>query len=546
MFSKKSSSDLEENSASISEKSMADLVRWHMNMLSGKDKSNMPAGHPGGHPAEHPGGHPGGHPAGHPGGHPGGRPGGMTHSHGVSINDFMKVMSKASKAPTSSWQARMTDDPLAHAFAEKVTVHAGMVGTPVEGEHVSARMGEIFSSPRTQRSVLYVHFPYCESQCTYCGFFGGKYSEAAGVAYVAALKKHLEGVAAKQAAQGPAIEAVYFGGGTPTELPPAALRDLLSTVRRLFPLSDDCEVTMEGRIHSLTPEKVEACLEGGANRFSIGVQSFQTDLRRSIGRLDDQDYVCATLEQLASYNKASIVVDLIYGLPGQTLDTWKADLDLICSLPLDGVDLYQLMVFPGSRLARGVKDGSAAPVAQLHEQGAFYRMGADVMQSRGYKRLSICHWGKTEKERNIYNSLSKQRENCLAFGCGAGGMLDGYFYYSNRAPQQYMDAVMNSDDPFACTSLLVAPPRNADAMQFIISQMEMGYLDVTALGTRVNSEDMASIEPLLNNWKEAGLLEEDRVATPGGEQRRIDLTLAGQFWQVNLSQGLVSTLCGVA
>lgn len=146
----------------------------------------------------------------------------------------------------------------------------------------------------------------------------------------------------------------------------------------------------------------------------------------------------------------------------------------------------------------------------------------------------------------MYNRLSKQRENCLAFGCGAGGMLNGYFYYSNRAPQQYMNAVMQADDPFAATSLLVAPPRNATAMQLIIGQMEMGYLDVTALADHVDDKDLAAIEPLLDNWKDAGLLREACVATEAGVRRRVDLTLAGQFWQVNLSQGLVSTLCGAA
>ena len=119
-------------------------------------------------------------------------------------------------------------------------------------------------------------------------------------------------------------------------------------------------------------------------------------------------------------------------------------------------------------------------------------------------------------------------------------MLNGYFYYSNRAPQQYMNAVIQADDPFAATSLLVAPPRNATAMQLIIGQMEMGYLDVTALADHVDDKDLAAIEPLLDNWKDAGLLRE------AGVRRRVDLTLAGQFWQVNLSQGLVSTLCGAA
>jgi oxygen-independent coproporphyrinogen-3 oxidase len=381
------------------------------------------------------------------------------------------------------------------------------------------------------------------SRCSYCGFFGGNYSEEQGLGYVEALKKHMADVALLPAARGKPIEAVYFGGGTPTELPANSLRELLSTVRSLFPLADDCEITMEGRVSSLTPEKMEACLAGGANRFSIGVQSFHTDLRRMLGRLDDQETVCRTLEKLASYNQASIVIDLLYGLPGQTLEDWAGDLAIFDHLPLDGVDLYQLMVFPGSNLFRTVKNGTSR-VAHIHEQGAFFRNGVETMESNGCRRLSLCHWGRSERERNIYNCLSKQRENCLAFGCGAGGMVNGYFYYSNRASQQYIRSVMEAGGPFASTSLLVSPPRNARAMQRIIGQMEMGHLDLTGLSSLLEDGELETVEPLLANWKEAGLLDESTKIFGDGAHRRIDLTIAGQFWQVNMSQGLISTLCG--
>lgn len=170
----------------------------------------------------------------------------------------MKTLRQAGAAPQAAWQARIGEDPLAHAFAEKVTVHAGMVGEPVEEGRIPVRMSEIFSAPRTERAVLYVHFPYCVSRCTYCGFFGGKYTEAAGEAYVRALKKHLLSVAATAGAQGSALSRL-FGAARPQNFLAATLCDLLSTIRQYYPLAEDCEITIEGRIHSLTAEKAAAC-----------------------------------------------------------------------------------------------------------------------------------------------------------------------------------------------------------------------------------------------------------------------------------------------
>lgn len=100
----------------------------------------------------------------------------------------------------------------------------------------------------------------------------------------------------------------------------------MSDVRRHFPLTPDCEITLEGRVNRFGLDKFEAALEAGVNRFSFGVQSFNTDVRKSAKRFDDRDTVLETINRLASYNAAPIVLDLLYGLPHQTLEIWQQDL----------------------------------------------------------------------------------------------------------------------------------------------------------------------------------------------------------------------------
>jgi oxygen-independent coproporphyrinogen-3 oxidase len=343
-------------------------------------------------------------------------------------------------------------------------------------------------------------------------------------------------VSALPAAQGFPVQAVYLGGGTPTALRAEYLRDLLKTVAECFPLSNDCEITVEGRIHGFTPEKIEACLASGVNRFSIGVQSFDTDLRRSIGRISDEQEVRAGLERLAAYGQASIVADLIYGLPGQSLEDWERELDVLRETPLDGVDLYQLNIFPGGQLAKALDSGRAKPVAFLQEQGEYFRRGVERMNQYRFARLSVAHWGLSSRERNIYNQFSKQREACLAFGAGSGGMLDGYFYYHKQQPSSYMEGIHGDDASMLETvSMVVAPPARREVMQVVLGQMERCFLDVDALVEAVDEETAVRCLTLVRNWQKAGLLAlYEGVA---------DLTTAGQFWQVNLTQGLLTILC---
>ena len=130
-----------------------------------------------------------------------------------------------------------------------------------------------------------------------------------------------------------------MGGGTPTALEAEDLHRIIKTCHELFPLANDCEFTVEGRLSYFTDDKIESCLEAGANRFSLGVQSFDTEVRRRMGRLSSKEDLIRGLEHLCSYDAAAVIIDLIFGLPGQNDENWDEDLKIVSSLPIDGVDL---------------------------------------------------------------------------------------------------------------------------------------------------------------------------------------------------------------
>lgn len=170
--------------------------------------------------------------------------------------------------------------------------------------------------------------------------------------YVDRLIKQLLMAKEYKYVQDSVINAVFFGGGTPSTLSPYNADRLLKTMNEVLPLANDCEITMEARVHDLVDEKLQVWFKHGVNRISVGVQSFDTAIRQSMGRKDDKETVIENLKRAASYNQAVLIIDLIYGLPAQDVDNFVNDLKIADSLPIDGMDLYQLNVFEQSALKK--------------------------------------------------------------------------------------------------------------------------------------------------------------------------------------------------
>lgn len=135
------------------------------------------------------------------------------------------------------------------------------------------------------------------------------------------------------------------------------IRRLLRAIRKTLPLANDYELTLEGRVHDLVEEKMDVWMEEGVNRISLGVQSFDTKVRQQVGRIDTGEEVMKRLQKLSAYNQCAVIIDLMYGLPDQTLDVWQEDLHHLVESGVDGADLYQLDVFENSDLHKRIEEG---------------------------------------------------------------------------------------------------------------------------------------------------------------------------------------------
>ena len=434
--------------------------------------------------------------------------------------------------------ARISEDPLAHAFEEKAVVHAGLGGRPMPRKALPGLWADLSARPREGKTSAYVHIPFCQTQCLYCGFYANALKADAVQAYARALMEEIRADRDLPVVNSGPVHAVYLGGGTPTGLSARDLRELLTTLKECLPLSNDCEITVEGRILNFDEEKMDACLEGGANRFSIGVQSFDSRIRQKLGRWADQQTIVDRLNLLKSKDQAAVIIDLIFGLPGQTMDHWEADLKQFLEMELDGVDLYQLITFKGGPLDRAVARGKIGPAADKFQRSRMFKRGVEIMEDARYRRLSICHWGRAFRERNIYNLSMKQKTHCLAYGSGAGGNLFGHMYFLDGTLDAYLGKA-GREKPLLHA---MAPSPHEAVNRFIAGELERGRIRLgdlekfwdPAMGQDLDPETFFA--PLVENWAAAGLITLDRGW--------MDLTLAGQFWETTMAQGMIDYFNG--
>ncbi len=439
---------------------------------------------------------------------------------------------------------RSTPDPLRFAFQRKKSPHAGGMMQPKQADSWQDLLIQAHQTPSVTNfspRCLYIHVPFCRVRCTYCNFFQYASSKTLIDDYVSALMKEIAWKAKLPWSQSAPFQAVYIGGGTPTDLSGDQIARIVKAIRDVFPLRSDCEITLEGRLNRFSAEKFEKVLDAGINRFSFGVQSFNTQVRKSAKRLDDRDTVLTTLQQLSAYKAAPIVIDLLYGLPHQTLDIWQQDLHDVIESGADGVDLYQLIALQNLPMARLVEQGKLPVPADTQEKATMFDMGVKFMAQHHMKRLSNNHWAKDNRERSLYNTLAKTRAEILPLGAGAGGNVNGLQMMHTRDIDLYVKAIEQENYPVA---MVTQQPENQGLSAEIKSGFDAGMLAEKIFNRVSKKTRFSAFMPLFNKWQENGLVKIN--GDEDTESRYLTLTTAGQFWAVTLTQNLLGVLNPVA
>lgn len=389
------------------------------------------------------------------------------------------------------------------------------------GEVDAAWQGLLSTTQTGNKRLLYVHIPFCATQCKFCGFYQNKQDEHAIAHYCDMLMRELDLEADSPLHQSSPIHAIYLGGGTPSALTARQLHQIISALRKKLPLASDCEITVEGRIFNFDDERIDACLEAGANRFSIGIQTFDTRVRQRLGRRANQEEAMTFIRKLAERDRAAIICDLMFGLPEQTVESWREDLAIVRDLPLDGVDLYALNLLPNTLLAKAVENHRVTlPDVSLCRE--LYLIGEQFLADENWRQLSNSHWSRHTRERNLYNLLIKQGADYLALGSGAGGSLRGQSYMMARHLDDYYRAIGEGRKPIA----MMTPQSDQYRWRLDLQGgIDAGYYDLARV-----LDDPTPLLPLLQQWQQCGLLRLNGA--------RFHLTADGRFWASNLLQAL--------
>lgn len=237
---------------------------------------------------------------------------------------------------------------------------------------------------------IYVHIPFCASRCSYCDFFSTLELKVAGGPYVEALIA--EARLRRHELGGEAVRTLYLGGGTPSQLPLPLLSRLVEGLKDVVDLSRVDEFTIEANPDDVTPEWCAALVPLGVNRVSMGIQTFEDDILRAIGRRHTAQQVVQAVENLHDAGIDNISIDLIYGLPGQTLESWTRSVDAALALKPQHVSAYWLTYEPGTRLWQQRERGEVAEVPD-EVCTSMYHLLAGRLQEAGFEHYEISNFG---------------------------------------------------------------------------------------------------------------------------------------------------------
>lgn len=287
--------------------------------------------------------------------------------------------------------------------------------------------------------AVYVHIPFCPTKCGYCDFNSYAMSGEIVGRTVAAIVKEIR----QSPLAGRQAKTVFFGGGTPTMLAASQLAEILGAVRDTHPFLPDCEVTSEANPGTVDSEKFESMRKAGFNRLSLGAQSFDTSDLIKLGRIHGPSEIGLAIERARRAGFENINIDLMFGLPGQSLRGWQNNLDLALAAGTDHLSLYGLTIEPNTRFYRHSLRGYL-DIAQEDVQREMYDLACEKCDQAGLLQYEISNFSKPGKECR-HNLCYWHGEEYAGYGPGAVGAAesDSRFLRSTNAkhPREYCERV---------------------------------------------------------------------------------------------------------
>jgi len=346
--------------------------------------------------------------------------------------------------------------------------------------------------------ALYVHVPFCRGKCGYCGFYSRPVGEGMLARYVSALEGELSSLGDALALP---LTSVYVGGGTPTVLASVGLKRLLAWLGQFA--DDETEISVEARPADLDARTVELLAAAGVNRVTMGVQSFAAAELTALGRTQPWGDPEAAVEALRRAGITNIGMDVIYGLPGQTLDSWRASLDRCLAADVCHLSCYALSYDEGTPLTRDRDAGRVVEVPD-ERQEACYRLAVERTAAAGMERYEISNFARPG-HRCRHNLAYWLDEPYLGLGPAAASFLEGVRKTNRPDLDAWLAAAESDGEIPADAERLTGRKKMAETLMLALRLAEGA--DRGRLFARYGLEPAAAFPATTRRYRELGMLE---------------------------------------
>lgn len=325
--------------------------------------------------------------------------------------------------------------------------------------------------------ALYIHWPFCAKKCPYCDFNSHVRASVDVAGWQAALIADMRAEA--EVAGGEALTSIFFGGGTPSLMPPALVAALLAEAEALWGFDPAIEITLEANPSSVETANFAALAGAGVNRVSLGVQSLDDAELKFLGRLHGADEALAALET-AQAHFARVSFDMIYALPGDTPELWEQRLARALGFGTGHLSLYQLTIEPGTRFASDVRRGRLTPLGD-DEAAELFDLTQDLTAAAGLPAYETSNHARPGEE-SRHNLAYWRYQDYAGIGPGAHGRRGGVATVRHKKPENFLKAVREQGNGIAEARTLAVADQAAEALLMGLRLTE--GVDLAALSAR--------------------------------------------------------------
>ncbi len=375
------------------------------------------------------------------------------------------------------------------------------------------------------KKAIYIHVPYCKKICSFCNM--RRNIKPAPNDYADFVIKQIENYGKTKYVQSSTINSIYFGGGTPTALNSKDLQNILQALYKNFNIAKDAEISLETTITELNDdEKIKTLYENKVNRLSIGVQTFDTNGRKELGRFGDGKYAEEFIQKLFTNGFENVNIDIIYNYPNETKEILQQDLRRAFALNIAGFSFYSLIVMDKTKLGKKL-DTTNFNKNTINCDAEFFLAALEESKKAGYDFLEITKLVKANRDNYEYIRVSHNAGDVFPIGAGAGGSVNSTAIMIPLEREKFIHSTENFDNLMG----MAIDPAYKRIKRFS-GQLQEGNIETSLLF----EEELQKLNPKLE------ILKAGNLVILNENTQKFKFTHKGFFWGNSIASDLVKSI----